>query len=172
MTSLSAVRYQMKLHAATLKAGDVLMSNSPQAGGSSVHNIVLPPLKSNLFPRHLPDITIITPVFDKQSNKIIFFTASRGHHADIGGILPGSMPPTSTTIFEEGANVESFKIVSDGIFDKKGLDRHMIEIPASYPGSSGCRNIRDVESDLKAVRSLPEYVILQLICSTANCGEP
>jgi 5-oxoprolinase (ATP-hydrolysing) len=69
------------------------------------------------------------------------------------------MPPTSTTIFEEGANVESFKIVSDGIFDKKGLDRYMIEIPARYPGSSGCRNIRDVESDLKAVRSLPEYVI-------------
>ncbi|KAF9787777.1 Hydantoinase B/oxoprolinase [Thelephora terrestris] len=128
-----AVKHQMKLHAETLKAGDVLMSNSPQAGGS-----------------HLPDITIITPVFDTKTNEIIFFTASRGHHADIGGILPGSMPPTSTTIFEEGANVESFKIVSDGIFDKKGLDRYMIEIPASYPGSSGCRNIRDVESDLKA----------------------
>ncbi|KAF9652764.1 cytoplasmic protein [Thelephora ganbajun] len=128
-----AVKYQMKLHAGTLKAGDVLMSNSPHAGGS-----------------HLPDITIITPVFDTKTNEIIFFTASRGHHADIGGILPGSMPPTSTTIFEEGANVESLKIVSDGIFDKKGLDRYMIEIPASYPGSSGCRNIRDVESDLKA----------------------
>lgn len=102
-------------------------------------------------PRHLPDITIITPVFDTNTDDIIFFTASRGHHADIGGILPGSMPPTSTTIFEEGANVESFKIVNNGIFDKKGLDRYMIEIPASYPGSSGCRNIRDVESDLKAV---------------------
>ena len=82
------------------------------------------------------------------------------------------MPPTSTTIFEEGANIESFKIVSDGIFDKKGLDKYMIEIPASYPGSSGCRNIRDVESDLKAVRSLANYVILPLIRSTANCGEP
>lgn len=103
---------------------------------------------------HLPDITIITPVFDSKTNEIIFFTASRGHHADIGGILPGSMPPTSISIFEEGANVESFKIVSDGVFDKKGLDHHMIDVPASYPGSSGCRNIRDVESDLKAV-SLP-----------------
>ena len=82
------------------------------------------------------------------------------------------MPPTSTTIFEEGANVESFKIVSDGTFDKKGLDKHMIEIPASYPGSSGCRNIRDVESDLKAVRSLPEYDMFQLIRSAANRGEP
>lgn len=81
------------------------------------------------------------------------------------------MPPTSTTIFEEGANVESFKIVSDGIFDKKGLDKHMIEIPASYPGSSGCRNIRDVESDLKAVCSLMNHAISPLICSTANRGE-
>ena len=172
MTSRSAVKYQTKLHSGTLKAGDVLMSNSPQAGGSLVLNIDLLPPESNLFPRHLPDITIITPVFDKQTDKIIFFTASRGHHADIGGILPGSMPPTSITIFEEGANVESFKIVNDGTFDKKGLDRHMIEIPASYPGSSGCRNIRDVESDLKAVRPVLERVILELICSIANCGEP
>lgn len=172
MTPRSAVKYQMNLHAGTLKAGDVLMSNSPQAGGSSVPSIAQLPFTSNLFPRHLPDITIITPVFDKQTKEIIFFTASRGHHADIGGILPGSMPPTSITIFEEGANVESFKIVSDGTFDKKGLDRYMIEIPASYPGSSGCRNIRDVESDLKAVRSLLEHVIPQFICSTANRGEP
>ena len=148
------------------------MSNSPQAGGSSVPNVALHHSDFNLFPRHLPDITIITPVFDTKTSEIIFFTASRGHHADIGGILPGSMPPTSITIFEEGANVESFKIVSDGIFDKKGLDRYMIEIPASYPGSSGCRNIRDVESDLKAVRSLTNYVIPPLIGSTANRGEP
>lgn len=90
-------------------------------------------------------------MFDSKTDEIIFFTASRGHHADIGGILPGSMPPTSTSIFEEGANVESLKIVSDGIFDQKGLYHHMLDVPASYPGSSGCRNIRDVESDLKAV---------------------
>lgn len=102
---------------------------------------------------HLPDITIITPVFDDGSKEIIFFTASRGHHADIGGILPGSMPPTSVNIFEEGANITSFKIVDNGNFDQKGLHKYMLEDPAKYPGSSGCRNIRDVESDLKAVRS-------------------
>lgn len=128
-----AVRYQMKLHSGTLKEGDVLMTNSPHAGGS-----------------HLPDITIITPVFDTNTKEIIFFTASRGHHADIGGILPGSMPPTSVNIFEEGANIESFKIVDGGVFNAKGLYEHMVEKPAQYPGSSGCRNIRDVESDLKA----------------------
>jgi 5-oxoprolinase (ATP-hydrolysing) len=99
----------------------------------------------------LPDITIITPVFDQQSHKVIFFTASRGHHADVGGILPGSMPPTSVTIFEEGAEITSFKIVSEGVYDPDGLRELLCEVPARYPGSSGCRNIRDVESDLKAV---------------------
>ena len=83
-------------------------------------------------------------------NELIFFVASRGHHADVGGILPGSMPPTSVNIFEEGAEIVSFKLVSGGIFDRDGLVERMVEIPARYPGCSGCRNIKDVESDLKA----------------------
>ncbi|KAG8850911.1 hypothetical protein FRB96_009544 [Tulasnella sp. 330] len=133
-----AVKYQMRLLGDDLKEGDVLMTNSPRAGGS-----------------HLPDITLITPVFskptkDKPKPEIIFFTASRGHHADIGGILPGSMPPTSVTIFEEGAEIVSFKIVSNGIFDRDGMLEYLVERPAKYEGCSGCRNIRDVESDLKA----------------------
>lgn len=90
-------------------------------------------------------------MFDPNTKEIIFFTASRGHHADIGGILPGSMPPTSVNIFEEGAEIISFKIVDEGIFDQKGLVEYMVDKPSQYPGSSGCRNIRDVESDLKAV---------------------
>jgi 5-oxoprolinase (ATP-hydrolysing) len=130
-----AVKYQLKLHGKSLKQGDVLMTNSPRAGGS-----------------HLPDITIITPVFDPDdSSKIVFFTASRGHHADIGGILPGSMPPTSVTIFEEGAQIVSFKIVDDGVYQREKLVEYMCERPAKYPGSSGCRNFKDVESDLRAV---------------------
>ena len=60
------------------------------------------------------------------------------------------MPPTSVNIFEEGAEIESFKIVSNGIFNQMELHERMIDIPARYPGSSGCRNIKDVESDLKA----------------------
>ncbi|KDQ53827.1 hypothetical protein JAAARDRAFT_136319 [Jaapia argillacea MUCL 33604] len=128
-----AVKYQMKLYGKDLKEGDVLMTNSPHAGGS-----------------HLPDITIITPVFHPTSSEIIFFTASRGHHADIGGILPGSMPPTSVNLYEEGAEIVSFKIVNNGVFDRKGLLEYMVDKPAQYPGSSGCRNIQDVESDLKA----------------------
>ncbi|KAF9240045.1 Hydantoinase B/oxoprolinase [Melanogaster broomeanus] len=140
-----AVKYQMNLYGKELKDGDVLMTNSPHAGGS-----------------HLPDITIITPVFDTESNEIIFFTASRGHHADIGGILPGSMPPTSVNIFEEGAEIVSFKIVDNGLFDQKGLYEYMVDKPAQYPGSSGCRNIKDVESDLKA-QIAANYKGVQLI---------
>jgi len=109
---------------------------------------------------HLPDITIITPVFDSKTKEIIFFTASRGHHADIGGILPGSMPPTSVNIFEEGAEIVSFKIVNGGVFDRDGLIDYMVTKPAQYPGSSGCRNIRDVESDLKAVRGFTSASVL------------
>ncbi|GAA5900031.1 uncharacterized protein JCM6883_006068 [Sporobolomyces salmoneus] len=111
--------------------GDVLLSNSPTAGGS-----------------HLPDITVITPVFDK--GKIIFFTASRGHHADVGGISPGSMSPLATSLFQEGANIESFKIVRKGVYDSAGLRKRLIDEPASYPGSSGSRSYADVESDLRA----------------------
>lgn len=61
------------------------------------------------------------------------------------------MPPTSVNIFEEGAEIVSFKIVNGGMFDRDGLVDYMVEKPSRYPGSSGCRNIRDVESDLKAV---------------------
>lgn len=62
------------------------------------------------------------------------------------------MPPTSVSLAEEGAEIMSFKIVDDGVFDRKGLLEYMVDKPARHPGSSGCRNIKDVESDLKAVR--------------------
>ncbi|OCF33903.1 cytoplasmic protein [Kwoniella heveanensis CBS 569] len=129
-----SVKYQLKLHGKNLKDGDVILTNSPMAGGS-----------------HLPDLTVITPCFDQDDpTKIIFFTASRGHHSDIGGILPGSMPPTSTQLYEEGANIHSLKIVSDGYYDHDALHRVMVEEPSQYPGCSGSRSFRDVESDVKA----------------------
>jgi 5-oxoprolinase (ATP-hydrolysing) len=70
------------------------------------------------------------------------------------------MPPTSVNIFEEGAEIVNFKLVKEGIFDSKGLYEYMIDKPAKYPGSSGCRNIRDVESDLKAVSRMVLYTPL------------
>lgn len=129
-----SVKYQLKLHGSSLKPGDVLLTNAPQAGGS-----------------HLPDLTVISPIFDPNDDtKIIFFAASRGHHADIGGILPGSMPPTSTELWEEGAVIESIKVVSEGIYAHDAVYKAMVEDPAQYPGCSGSRNFRDTESDLKA----------------------
>ena len=76
------------------------------------------------------------------------------------------MPPTSVNIFEEGANIYSFKIVNNGVFDRKGLIECMVDKPASYPGNSGCRNFRDVESDLKAVS---DFVLGDDTCS-ARCN--
>jgi hypothetical protein len=75
-----------------------MVSNHPQLAGGS----------------HLPDITVITPVFDR--GQIVFFVASRGHHADIGGISPGSMPPASKLLVEEGAAIVSYKLVRDHVF--------------------------------------------------------
>ena len=132
-----AVQYQVEhlheLGQGGFRRGDVVLANHPVAGGS-----------------HLPDMTCITPVFAEDRDEIIFFTASRGHHADIGGILPGSMPPTSKTLYEEGAQIRSFKIVNQGTYDRDELERLLVDAPARYPGCSGSRCFRDVESDLQA----------------------
>lgn len=118
-----------------LKPGDVILSNHPRAGGT-----------------HLPDLTVITPVFDDEENptRVLFFVANRGHHADIGGIQPGSMPPNSTELWQEGAAVESFKLVKQGVFDEQGLIEILDTIPSQYPGCSGTRTLKDNVADLKA----------------------
>ncbi|KAE8393479.1 Hydantoinase B/oxoprolinase-domain-containing protein [Aspergillus alliaceus] len=118
-----------------LNPGDVIISNHPAAGGT-----------------HLPDITTLTPVFDDDENPsaILFYVANRGHHADVGGIAPGSMPPNSTELWQEGAAIESFKLVNEGIFDEPGLIKHLYEIPGTYPGCSGTRTLSDNIADLKA----------------------
>lgn len=79
----------------------------------------------------------------------MFFVASRGHHADIGGITPGSMPPHSKSLDEEGATFKSFKLVKNGIFQEKALITELMK-PGQIPGSSGTRNLSDNLSDLKA----------------------
>ncbi|KAI8322027.1 5-oxoprolinase, partial [Martensiomyces pterosporus] len=126
-----AVQFQIQRFSGDLHEGDVIMANHPQAGGS-----------------HLPDITVITPVF--KDGRVIFFVASRGHHADIGGISPGSMPPTSKELFQEGASIMGMKIVKQGEFQEGEVIRVLLEEPAKHPGCSGTRNLKDVMSDLKA----------------------
>ncbi len=115
-----------------LRKGDVILANHPQAGGS-----------------HLPDLTVITPVFYEGIEKPVFFVANRGHHADIGGISPGSMPPHSKHLWEEGARFKSFKIVDGGVFKEKELI-NALNAPGQYPGCSGTRLLQDNLSDLKA----------------------
>ncbi|KAK3656315.1 hypothetical protein LTR56_003016 [Elasticomyces elasticus] len=101
-----AVRYQHELHRGNLKPGDVLVTNHPETGGT-----------------HLPDITVITPVFESDGKSICFYTASRGHHMDIGGWKGTSMPPDSTELWQEGAAIKSFFLIKDGHFDEEGSRR-------------------------------------------------
>ncbi|KAF4775174.1 hydantoinase B/oxoprolinase [Colletotrichum scovillei] len=127
-----AVKYQHELHRGSLRPGDVLVSNHPEAGGT-----------------HLPDITVITPVFDEDGKTICFYTASRGHHLDIGGSKGNSMPPDSTELWQEGAAIKSFFLIRDGKFDEEGIVKILLD-PGLFPGCSGSRRLPDNLSDLKA----------------------
>jgi 5-oxoprolinase (ATP-hydrolysing) len=128
-----AVRYQHDRLKGQLKPGDHLCTNHPLAGGT-----------------HLPDITIISPVWDDDGKEIIFYVASRGHHAEIGGTHPGSMPSDSRRLYEEGAMTTGFKIVSEGKFDEERVRRFLFDEPSQFPGCSGTRTYRDNVSDLHA----------------------
>ncbi|MFG3757235.1 hydantoinase B/oxoprolinase family protein, partial [Klebsiella pneumoniae] len=99
---------------ADIRPGDVYAINAPYNGGT-----------------HLPDITVCTPVFDDAEQRIIFWIASRGHHADIGGIAPGSMSPIATTIEEEGVYIDNFKLVDRGVFREAALTQLLTG--AKYP---------------------------------------
>lgn len=129
----TAVEYQKNMWEGKLKPGDVLVANHPAFGGS-----------------HLPDITVITPVFDTDGKTIIFWAASRGHHSDIGGITAGSMPPFSKELWEEGAMIKGFKVVENGLFKEDEVVDVLYTQPSKYPGCSGSRSLSDSISDLKA----------------------
>lgn len=125
------VKYQIQFRGKSLKDGDVLLSNHPQAGGS-----------------HLPDLTVITPVFIKNNDDPVFFVASRGHHADIGGISPGSMPPHSKSLADEGTAFKSFLLVDGGVFNESGIVKELTTPTGT--ATCGTRNLADNISDLKA----------------------
>jgi len=129
----TCVRRQAEIWKGKLEKGDVIVSNHPEYGGT-----------------HLPDITVITPAFDTAGTKILFYVASRAHHADIGGILPGSMPPHSRELYQEGAAIKSEKLVSAGRFNEERITHLLLTEPAKYQGCSGTRCLADNISDLKA----------------------
>ncbi len=122
-----SVRSILHQNAGMIRPGDVFMMNNPFNGGT-----------------HLPDVTVITPVFDDTGTKIIYTVASRGHHADIGGTTPGSAPPDSSHIDEEGVLIDNFLLVKQGVLQDKQT-RELLS-SAKYP----CRNIDQNMADLAA----------------------
>ncbi|TAQ89419.1 hypothetical protein B7494_g2298 [Chlorociboria aeruginascens] len=129
----TCVKRQAEIWRGRLVKGDVIVSNHPEFGGT-----------------HLPDITVITPAFNGSGDKILFYVASRAHHADIGGILPGSMPPHSRELFQEGAAIKSEKLVDAGKFNEDRITDLLLREPARFNGCSGTRCLEDNISDLKA----------------------
>ncbi|MCA9482611.1 MAG: hydantoinase B/oxoprolinase family protein [Nitrospina sp.] len=129
-----AVKAQIELQGDSIREGDVWVSNHPAAGGT-----------------HLPDITVVTPVLE--NGKPIFFVASRGHHVDVGGIAPGSMPAFAGSLAQEGAAIRSFKLVDAGKFQEEGISRILQHPGGKEDGGQtipGTRALTENLSDLKA----------------------
>ena len=114
-----------------MRRGDVFVLNDPYHGGT-----------------HLPDVTVITPVFLEGATQAEFYVGSRGHHADIGGTTPGSMPPFSTTIQEEGVQINNVKLVAEGLLQ----EQTMLDLLSSgpYPSRNPQQNMADLRAQLAA----------------------
>ncbi|QKC83055.1 hydantoinase B/oxoprolinase family protein [Mesorhizobium sp. NZP2077] len=121
----------IRLNSGDIHPGDVFALNAPYNGGT-----------------HLPDITVVTPVFDDAQKNILFWAASRGHHADIGGTAPGSMTPLATTVDEEGVLFDNFRIVDRRKFREKEL--HTLLTDHSYPARNPHQNIADLKAQIAA----------------------
>ncbi|HEY1244649.1 MAG TPA: hydantoinase B/oxoprolinase family protein [Hyphomicrobiaceae bacterium] len=135
-----SVETVIRANAGRMRPGDVYMLNAPYNGGT-----------------HLPDITVITPVFAARAGgvrpagsdpSILFYVASRGHHEDIGGLTPGSMTPRATTIEEEGVYIDNFKLVDQGRFLE--AETHALLTGAKYPARSPAKNIADLKAHVAA----------------------
>ncbi len=130
-----SIKAVIRVHKAAMRPGDVFVLNAPYNGGT-----------------HLPDVTVITPVFDDDmagdEAKVLFYVASRGHHAEIGGISPGSMPPYSRNVEEEGVLIDNIKLVDQGRF----LETEIREVLASgrYPSRNPDSNIADLKAQIAA----------------------
>jgi 5-oxoprolinase (ATP-hydrolysing) len=114
-----------------IRPGDVFALNAPYNGGT-----------------HLPDITVVTPVFDDAGKSILFYVASRGHHADVGGTAPGSMTPLATTVDEEGVLFDNVLLVDRGRFDEASITRLLSDHP--YPARNVAQNVADLRAQIAA----------------------
>ncbi len=126
-----AVETVIRENKGTIAPGDVYAINAPYNGGT-----------------HLPDITVCTPVFDDAGSRILFWVASRGHHADIGGISPGSMSPNATTIEQEGVYIDKLKLVDRGRFCEAEV--YALLTGAKYPARNPLQNVNDLKAQIAA----------------------
>jgi 5-oxoprolinase (ATP-hydrolysing) len=128
-----SIKAVMRRNAGTMKAGDVYVLNDPYNGGT-----------------HLPDVTVISPVFDEAGETILFYVGSRGHHADIGGTTPGSMPPDSVHIEEEGVLIDNFKLVDgmDGVL--REAEARALLGGARWPARNPDQNLADLRAQVAA----------------------
>ncbi|PHQ68899.1 MAG: 5-oxoprolinase [Sneathiella sp.] len=139
-----SIKSVIRKHRSAMKAGDVFVLNAPYNGGT-----------------HLPDVTVITPVFDLAGGNVLFYVASRGHHADIGGLTPGSMPPHSQTVEEEGVILDNILLVDGG----RLLEAEIIEVLSSgkYPSRNPAQNIADLKAQIaaceKGIQELRKMVV-------------
>src|SRR5262245_29220392 len=142
-----SIKTVIRLNAATMKPGNVYVLNAPYNGGT-----------------HLPDVTVITPVFDPGKKEILFYVGSRGHHADIGGITPGSMPPGSKVVEEEGVLVDNFLLVEEGRFREKET------VALLGAGQYPVRNVQQNIADLRAQIAANEKGVQELRRMVAHFG--
>ncbi|MEQ8831966.1 MAG: hydantoinase B/oxoprolinase family protein [Alphaproteobacteria bacterium] len=126
-----SVRAVVRNNEGTIKPGDAYVLNNPYNGGT-----------------HLPDVTVVTPVFHEDGSRILFFVASRGHHSDIGGRTPGSAPPDSAHIDEEGVLIDNFKLVDQGTYREDALREVLAS--AKYPARNPDQNVADLRAQLAA----------------------
>ena len=126
-----SVRTVLSANRDTMRPGDAWMLNAPYNGGT-----------------HLPDITVVTPVFDEGGKALRFVVANRAHHADVGGITPGSMPATSRSIEEEGVVLDNLRIVGDGRFDERAVRAAFAA--SAWPARNPDRNVADLKAQIAA----------------------
>ena len=132
-----SIKTVMRENAGKMVPGDAYVINDPYHGGT-----------------HLPDVTVITPVFDRAGRSVLFYVGSRGHHADIGGITPGSMPPFSGTLDEEGVRFINFRLIEGQGVDRPGRF-HEAELMAlltggPYPARNPAQNVADLRAQIAA----------------------
>ena len=130
-----SIRTVMTRNQGNMAPGDVYMLNDPYHGGT-----------------HLPDVTVISPVFDAAGETILFYLGSRGHHADIGGTTPGSMPPDSVQIEQEGVLIDNFKLVDGGTGLLREADTLALLGSGAYPARNPRQNLADLRAQVAANR--------------------